>query len=296
MKKAPPFGQKRRPSIAALSQDAHRTAMNHIVEATNHASDGRHDEADYHLESAITWAGIHHEKLKASGQHEYAGNYTKAVNDHVARVRGYRSKLQRSELKCNEDHSKLTKQCKCGYMQKSDLKKGFLPGVSGPPVGNVMRPSQSSMRVGKPKQDPRYDYKTVTELHPHDQNLAQEKWGVGTGRYEYPVDKQSGRLVHATRVESTKTPQALGSAPKDIPQQHRPGQSIRIQGHAKHEGRLGIVRSSHPAFPNKIAVQIGPSDHHKIYVEPHQVKLSKAVNRIEKALVTMCNIRKVFMK
>lgn len=288
--------QKRQPSISAINYDPHKTAMSHIVEATNRASEGRHDEAEYHLESARTWSEIRHEQIKSSGQHDYARHYKEAVNTHIARVRGYKN-LKRSEPKCDKDHSKLTKQCDCGYMNKSDsLEKGFLPPTGTPPVGNIMRPRVSSaLKVGKSKKDTRYDYKSVTELHPHDQSLAQEKWGKGTGQYEYPVDKQSGRLVHSTRVETSKTPQALGSR-KELLQQHRPGQSVRIQGHQTHSGRLGIVRPSHPEFSDKIAVQVGPSDHHKIYVEPHQVKLSKASTQIEKALVTVCNIRKVFMK
>lgn len=289
-------GRRRNPSVQyPHGQDCHSKALEYIISATTHALNGDHDKAEYDLRDAITWADMEAEKGRKSGKHDQSKTYMESINGHINRIRKYKGTMKSEG--CDEDHSKLKKDgCKsCGYMVKSELQKGFLPPTQMPPPPSHMV-SRGAMRVGHPKRDARYNYKTVTDLHPHDQKLAQEKWGKGTGSYEYPVDRATGRLVHASRVATTKTPQAHGKAMKELASQHRPGQSVRIQGHNTHEGRLGIVRGAHPEFPGKIAVQVGTSEHHKIYVDPHQVRLAKPSGRVEKALVTVYNIRKAFMK
>lgn len=292
------FGSKRTSSVQhCKNKSCHENAIEHLIVASNSASSGQHDQADYHLDSALSWADMHHKKLQAAGMHDKANEYVKGISDHVNRIK--RSRTVKKAGDCQEDHAKLKKQCKCGYMIKmvksEDLTKGFLPPTkAAPSFQNVT--DQKKMKVGGPRKDTRYNYKPAHELHPHDVTMAHEKFGgKDIGRYDYPVDKETGRLVHGTRVPSQKTPQALGSV-KDTPEHHRPGATVRIQGHQGHEGKLGIVRTSHPDYSGKIAVQIGPSEHHKVYVDPHQVRLSKPKDKMEKALVTVHNIRKAFMK
>jgi hypothetical protein len=292
-----PFGIKRRTTVEHSEQNPHKRAIEHIVEATKEAGRGNHDAAEHHLNSALTWADMHAEKHRKAGKRDEANAYMEGVQYHVNRVRSHRKTLKSSSDQCDKDHSKLSKEghCEtCGFMHKSDLEKRSFPSMSSSPTFGSIK--SESMKVGSPKKDTRYDYKDVADLHPHDQKLAQEKWGSGTGSYQYPVDRSTGRLAHATRVPTSKTPQAGGKAFKELSEQHRPGATVRIQGHPTHEGKLGIVRGSHPEFPGKVAVQVGATEQHKIYVEPKQVRMSKAETRFEKALITSYNIRKVFMK
>lgn len=269
---------------SCFPRSCHELAISHIVDASRHASEGRHDESAYHIKAAETHAKMHHENLKAMGRGDEAKEYLSGISDHINRIQNLRGKIKKSE-KCEEDHKKLKKQCNsCGYMVKV-IKKAESPF------------SLERRKSGKPKQDSRYDYKPIHELHPHDQQLAQQKFGgKDIGSHEYPVDKQTGRLVHGTRAPfGGKAPQAARANYKQIKPEHKPGTPVRITGHQL-EGKLGIVGASHPLMSGKIAVQIGPSEHHKVYVEPHQVKLSRPTGKVEKALVTLHNIKKVFMK
>jgi hypothetical protein len=195
---------------------------------------------------------------------------------------------------CKKDHSKMKKgeQCDCGYMGKSEDDED--------PVSKIDQTWSL-----KPKQDPRFHYKKIHELHPDDQLEAQNKYGKhvkeNMGRFLYPVDKLSGRLAHAAvKPFEGKTAPAAGPTSygvKELKPEHTKGASVRI--HAPNtplHGKLGIMAGSHPEIPGKVGVQVGPSQAHIHYVEPHQVHLSKPVTKVEKALISLHNIRKAFMK
>jgi len=282
----------------------HELAISHIINATKHAGKGNHDEANYHIESALTFANMHHKKLKAQGRHSDANEYIGGINEHINRVKGMRKPpVKKTEDDCPYDHKKLKKGngCNvCGYMTKSEsLEKVGKPDMPGAFIGGTPQASMEKQRVGKPKQDPRYDYKQIHELHPHDQQLVQHKFGgKDISSYSYPIDRDTERLVHGTRTKLGETPHPTpGSySYKELAPQHQPGTAVRITGHSHLDGKLGIVTAHHPVMGGKIGVQIGPSEHHKVYVEPHQVRLSRPQGKIEKALISLHNIRKVFMK
>jgi|GEM_PF-3963407 len=300
---------------ACGTKSCHELAIDHIVTASKRALENKHDQADYHLEAAKTFADMHHKRLLGQGLHNEAQDYRAGIDDHVSRVKAMRSSMKKADT-CKADHTKLGKNdiCKtCGTKGdiKKDinmddnidkgLKKGFLPGTPSlpklAPTGSRASSGNEIQRIGKPKADARYDHKPIHELHPHDQKIAQEKFGrKDMGAYNYPVDKGTGRLVHAARSPATEAPKAHGSSYPEVQPHHSPGATVEIRGVNGHHGKMGIVHGSNPEMPGKIAVQVGHREHEKIFVEPHQVVPRKPTNRIEKAMVTLSHIRKVLMK
>lgn len=283
-------------------ESCHQHAINHIVLATKRAQENNDKAADYHINSAKTFAEMHKEQLIRQGRKQEADEYMNGIDDHISRVNSIRQKhIKKSEKKCALDHSKIKKgeQCKCGYMNKS-LKKGFLPPEPKLPklVQRDFVSATEKQRVGTPKQHPKYDYKRIDELHPHDQMLAQERFsGKDHGKYKYPVDKETGRLAHAPRAPlAGDAPKAQPHSYKEIQEHHKPGSNVEIRGVPGHHGRFGIVSPSSPYMPGKIAVQVGASSHEKVFVEPHQVVPRLPKTKIEKAIVALVSLRKALDK
>lgn len=279
------------------SKSCHDMAIDHIVMASKRAHEGKHGDAEYHLTSAKTFADMHHKLLTQQGRHAEATEYMNGVNDHFNRVRNMKNSVKKADA-CKSDHGTITKGdiCKaCGWFDKNDLAKALPP----------KSPSRGEIQKIGPTKDARYNFKPIHELHPHDQHLAQQKFGgKDVGAYHYPTDKQTGRLVHAARMKApTGSPKAQAHSYnelkphsyQELPPHHTPGATVNINSPG-HEHKFGIVRPSHPEMPGKIAVQVGPSEHHQVFLEPHQVSPRKPKDRMEKALVTLHTIRKAFMK
>jgi hypothetical protein len=202
--------------------------------------------------------------------------------------------------------------CQCGYTDKSaksekkdlDLQKGFVnPFIDASPARKeymqhgVVQPKWGLSPI---KGDPKHNYKMMHELSEDQQTQVQQKFPQGNHlRYAYPVHKETGELVHAQRIPLPPgyAARAQAHAFKELKPEHRKGAFVRIHsiGHPSH-GKKGVVTGHDPNMPGKIGVQLGPSAAHTIYVEPHQVKLTKPASKVEKAMVTLFNIRKAFMK
>lgn len=274
--------------MSNYSRPPHELALEHLIMATSSADTGNKEGTKHHLDEAKLYAECHEKRLVAQGQKKGSSEYMDQFGAHALRVSNLlNTRMNKSQ--CSQDHSKMTAKCQdCGYMIKTDvaLEKGT----------GAMK--QARWNVSKPPQDRRYDYRSINNLHSDDQMKVHHQYGNrDMGHYEYPVDKQTGRLAVANRAPSNRIepPEARASSYQLKPE-HKVGASVRINAPGeKHHGRLGIVHQPHPALPGKIPVQIGHSEHHKVYLEPHQLKPSRAVTKIEKALVSLYAIRKVFL-
>lgn len=284
----------------------HEMAIEHIVLAHHCANEGKEHEMTSHWQEALSSAGHYMRVLKLQGKHQEAKDYIQGVEHHGERIRTLLGRRMQ-KVECTHDHSKLAKEVACtgcGYMNKSEaIEKADRPMTSASPARKEMNSKgalDTKMHLTKPKQDPRYNYKKIHELHPEDQQHAQNKYSndvkQNQGRYLYPVDKQSGRLAHAAVAPYEGTHHPVAST-NQLKPEHTKGASVRINsaGH-EHHGKLGIMRGAHPDIPGKVGVQVGPHAAHTVYVQPHEVHVSNPKTKVEKALISLNNIRKAFMK
>lgn len=280
-------------SKPCFGSSCHGMAAEHLSMAMHHASLGRKKEAEDNLATSKAFAETHSRDMIRSGDADAADKYLQGHSEISGHIR---SVLQR---KLEEEAKDPTPQGIRMVTKKSeaegDLKKDFGSG-SGPKKPYSSNILSTKMVAGKPmRENPRYSYKRLSELHPDDQKSVQTKFsGKDMDKYKYAVSKETGRVEHVGRVAHNSPPSAAPSAGM-IPQHHKEGSGVRIaaEGHPSH-GKLGVVRNPSPYFPGKVAVQVGPTEHHVIHMDPHQIKPSKPTTKIEKALVALCSLRKAF--
>lgn len=267
-----------------MSHSPHQMAVSHIVLAQHEVDKGNHSVARQHLRKAQAFAESHSRVLKTMGQHDESKKYMDAFQEHVSRINSLMSrKAKKSE--CSEDHQKMDV-CKCGYMRKSE----------------PMEKIEPKQPIKSPGQDPRYHYKPIHELSDADQAAAYHKFsGKDIARYMYPVDKETGALVHASRAplpaDKPMVPRPLSADYQKLGPHHQRDSSIRINapGHPMH-GKLGVVAGANPAMGGKIAVKMGTSAASIMHFDPEQVKPSQPAGKIEKALVAYWGIQKALLK
>jgi len=270
-------------------KDCHGTAIDHLVAAMGHARQGNDQKADEHIKKARNFATANASMLRAQGQHDEAKRYMQGFDFHEGVVRN---------LSAEKNTTKKAE--KKGDIAKSEPKKDASPRQS-PSAGQSQVKGNPSQKIGHVQESSEFNYKMIGELHPEDQMRAQRFFNnKDVGRFKYPVDKMSGRIVHGQRVpmgdKDGPTDPSKTSYP-EIPSHLRDGAAVRfhLPGTALH-GRLGVVGSMSPFHPDKVSVQYGHKNTDRVYVHPSSLKSSKPSTKIEKALVTLTNIRKAFLK
>jgi hypothetical protein len=276
------------------TKSIHEQAIEQIILATEAAHAGRQAEVSQFCGTAQNLAELNARRLRAQGQHQAADAYVLSLNEHVSRVKGIlSSKASRAE---NVSKAKVI---------LNTLEKGFdNPFVSASmarrehmATGQV----KSTMTVGGVKPQKGYNYKPIHELHPDDQSSVQSKFAGDYARYAYATHPDTGRLAHAMTgrvpLQPGQAVRAQSSSFKELKPEHKRGAFVKINkpGHPSHE-KKGIVLGPHPELPGKIRVQVGHTEAHSVYVDHNEVALSKPASKVEKALQTIYNIRKAFMK
>jgi hypothetical protein len=314
---------------SAGAKSLHEQAIEAIIKATNCAMQGDHQQTKMYIQTAKMFSDLTARRMKMMGLHRQAEEYLKALGDHINRVwsiaqlrsqdmpdkdekvnkaRHTVFKIRKNETVSSCKCMKSECTCKCATMEKaacqcSFLQKGFLnPYVGESPARREYMQTGSvkpTWEVGQVKGNPKHAYKMMHELSGEQQKQVQQKFPGEHSRYAYPVHRDTGELVHGQRIPLPPgyAIRAHAEAFKELKPEHKRGAFVQIHapGHASH-GKKGIVHGPNPNVPGKVKVQIGHTENHSIYVEPHQVKLSKAVTRMEKALQTIYNVRKAFMK
>lgn len=309
--------------FSTATKSLHEQAIESLIQATNAADKNEQDRVKMHVQQAKMFAELTARKMRAMGMHRQADEYVKHLNEHINRVwviaqrrhsddrqgliqkaKDTRLKMRKAADACKCDTKKAA--CKCGYMDKDmkDVKKGLInPYVGESPARREYMQTgtvKPTWGLGSVKPDPKHHYKMIHDLTPAQQDEIQQKFPQGDhARYAYPVHKDSGELAHAQRIALApgQVVQAQRAALKEIKPEHKKGAFVQIHapGNAVH-GKKGVVHGPNPNVPGKIKVQIGHTEHHSVYVEPHQVRISRPMTKIEKAIQTVFNIRKVFMK
>ena len=316
-------------NFSAGAKSLHEQAIEAIIKATEAAQLNDQAQVKMFAQTAKMFAELTARKMRAMGMHRQADEYIKALDEHINRVwaiaekkhhesdrvrieKAKRSSFQirksvKTQSTCKCMKSECT--CKCATMEKSAcacsfLNKGFMnPYISESPARREYMKTgevKPTWNVGQVKSDPKYSYKMIHELSGEQQEQVQQKFPGGShSHYAYPVHRETGELAHAQRVPLPPgyAVRAHAAAFRELKPEHQRGAFVQVHapGHASH-GKKGIVHGPNPNVPGKVKVQIGPTENHSIYVEPHQVRLAKAVTRVEKAMQTMFSIRKAFMK
>lgn len=145
--------------------------------------------------------------------------------------------------------------------------------------------------------DNRYDYKPFHQLSHEEQEKARHTYGdADMESHHYPVDKNTGELVHGTRGKVPKAsqpaalknpnattlerPKASGEAYGFArPKMPKPGSGIRIHDEkSEFHGRLGVVKSPNPHYPGKVAVHAQHPTTRKfetLFLDHSQIKPSR---------------------
>lgn len=314
--------------FTAETKNLHEQAIECIIKATEAADRNEQDILKGLIQQAKMLAMMTARKLKAMGMHRQADDYISALNEHISRVwhianirnsdkaHDRMAKAKEASLKLRKDMHKCIGDCgcNCGKEDKKDdvckcelgksLSKGFdNPFVPSSPARKEYSETgkvKPTWEVGTVKADPKLAYKMLHELKSDQQDQVQQKYPQGShSRYAYPVHRETGELAHGQRIPLPPgmAVRAQSAAFKELKPEHRTGAFVQINapGHAAH-GRKGIVMAPNPNLPGKVGVQVGATKAHALYVDPHQVKVSKASSRVEKAMQTLFNIQKVFMK
>lgn len=241
-----------------VGYDARGYAVRHIVAAMGDAREGKPESAAQHLNYARNFATAHARTLKSQGQHEEAIRFMDAFGNHENAVRAMLAP-------------------KTEKIEKAEV-----------------------MRLGQVRALPNYDYKMVHELHPEDQLRAQRFFGHrDVGRYKYPVDKGSGRIIHGQRIpiSAKEGPGDPSGYFQEIPAHLREGAAVRINAPGtKFHNRLGVVSHQVAHEQGKTAVHLGTPNSSPLHFSNEMLQPSRPMTRVEKAVVTLNNIRKVFMK
>lgn len=277
-----------------FGHDSHGTAVGHLVVAMGHARQGKRAEAEKHLTSARLFAATHAAILRSQGQHEESKRYMDSFGSHESTIKAM---INEKSMKKAEDKKACvckSEVCKC---KKEDIEKA--DDYKAKPSAKTHKPPAQPTKVGAVHGNPaEYDYKHIGDLHPDDQMRAQRFFNYkDTARFKYPVDKQSGRIVHGQRmpIGADETPPVgAKSSFTEVPSHLREGAAVRFHAPGtKLHGRFGVVGTSSPYYPDKLMVHVG-SLNNKVYAHPDLIKPTKPHTRIEKALVTLNNIRKAY--
>jgi hypothetical protein len=281
---ASPFSQ--------ATKSLHEQAIEAIIQATDAATRNEQGRVKMLTQQAQMFAELIARKMKAMGMHRQAEEYLKALTDHINRVWVISERIHANETRelVNKARKAIYRMRKAGEDCKKCKKTVQKDG------------SCSCGMLDKSETSPhnKHDYKMMHELSAKHQKDIQKKYPQGDhSRYAYPIHKDSGDLVQGPRMPLPPG-QALRARAHSFDQlkpEHRRGSFVQIEapGHASH-GKKGVVLGPNPHLPNKIGVQIGPSEHHSIWVEPREVKISRAITKVEKAIQTLFNIRKAFLK
>lgn len=314
--------------FSAGAKSLHEQAIESIIKATNCAMLNEQPQVKMYIQTAKMFAELTARKMKAMGMHRQSEEYLKNLNDHINRVwaiaeqkhhensgsriekaKGVVSRVRKSETVSTCKCMKSECTCKCSTMEKAACNCSFLnKGIINPYVGESPARREYTQtgsvkptwQVGSVKGDPKQSYKMMHELSGEQQKQVQQKFPQGEHtRYAYPIHRETGELLHGQRIPLPPgyAVRAHAAAFRELKPEHKRGAFVEISapGHASH-GKKGIVHGPNPNVPGKVKVQIGHTENHSIYVEPHQVRLSKAVTRMEKAIQTIFNVRKAFMK
>jgi hypothetical protein len=314
-------------SVGAKS--LHEQSIEAIIKATEAARMNEQAQVKMYIQTAKLFSDLTARKLKAMGMHRQADEYLKSLDEHINRVlaiaeqkhhennndrmqKAKKASFQirksvKTQSSCKCMKSECT--CKCATIEKAACQCSFLnKGIINPYVGESPARReytqtgsvQSTWQVGQVKANPQHAYKMIHELTGEQQKQLQNKFPQGElTRYAYPVHRDTSELVHGQRIPLPPgyAVRAHAQAFRELKPEHKRGAFVQIHapGHSAH-GKKGIVQGPNPNVPGKVKIQIGHTENHSIYVDPHQVRLSKAVTRMEKALQTIWNVRKAFMK
>lgn len=315
--------------MSAGAKSLHEQAIEAIIKATEAARDNQQAQVKMYAQTAKMFCELMARKMKAMGMHRQADEYTKGLDDHINRVWAIaeqkhhefdRSRIEKAKSTSFQIRKSVVTQstckcmksectCRCATLEKAQCQCGFLnKGIINPYVGesparreyNQTGQVKPTWQVGQVKSNPMHSYKMIHELSGAQQEQIQQKFPQGElSRYAYPTHRETGELVHGQRIPLPPgyAVRAHAQAFRELKPEHKRGAFVQIHapGHSSH-GKKGIVHGPNPNVPGKVKVQIGHTENHSIYVEPHQVRLSKAVSRMEKAMQTLFNVRKAFMK
>lgn len=209
-------------------------------------------------------------------------------------------KCEKTDGSCKCMEKEGSHACACGYADTVQKSNPFVSGSAKKEYHPREIIDRTPVKVGGPKTNPRHEYKMIHELSPAQQEDIQHKFPQGGhSQFAYPVHRDSGELVHGQRIPLSphQVVQAHHHAFRELKSEHQKGSFVQIHspGHSAH-GKKGVVLGPNPNVPGKIGVQIGHTAAHSIYVDPHEVRPSKASSKVEKAIQTLFNIRKAFMK
>lgn len=255
-------------------------AIESIVVATEHAQKGDSANMEQSLKEAKIYSDMHSNKLSMQGRHDESKVYKKGLDDHYSRIRNI-CKAVSDDLSVRKSADDFSTKPKYGYN-----------------TGSI-----ENMKVKRPSKDARYDYKAFGDLHPEDRTAAVKQYVGGRPEaHEYPVDKQSGRLVNGKRVPSPQSEKASIAKPNKtsygtgIKPRFQEGMAVRVKAEGPHKGKLGIVRRDNPAFPGRTMVQVGHKDFMVDNFHESDLEHSHPQSRVEKAMITLWNIEKAFRK
>lgn len=99
------------------------------------------------------------------------------------------------------------------------------------------------------------------------------------------------RGIHADMVKYRGTTKKSDNESNDLKKGLLPGTAVEISSKTTPH-KFGIVQPNSIHAPHKISVQVGTNDASIILVDPVEVKPRDPSSRIEKALMTVYNIRK----
>ncbi len=316
--------------ISAAAKSLHEQAIEAIVLATKCAYENDQDRIKMYVQDAKRLAELMGRKMRMMGMHRQADEYIQGLNEHINRVWAIaqikyqdteRTRIERAKdsvfkirkgekickcgnKNCDCECGGVEKSCKCSSAKDKKLEKGFATPFTGesPARKEYMKTGmvQPTWNVTHVKENPKQSYKMLHELSSSQQKDVEKKFPQGNhSHYAYPVHKETGELQHGQRIPLPPgyAIKAHARAFRELKPEHKKGSFVQIDapGHAFH-GKKGIVHGVDPNMLGKVKVQVGPTPNHSIFVEPHQVKMSRAESRVEKAMQTIFNVRKAFMK
>ena len=256
-------------------------AIDSLIVASRAMRAGNQAEAEKHFSNADSAIAQHVDYLKSIGEHREA--------DHAKKTYEAQKKTMMSAHKFNIK-TLGGKKAKKSDSDLNEIAKGVF--LKADKISTTMKLGQSG--------NPRYEYKGLHELHPEDRQRVLGRSGnpamyAGKEHHKflYPTDS-SGRLVHSSRIAAPghhdfSAAKAAMDESEFKGHKYSEGQGVRVDlpGHELH-GKLGMVQTPHPAFPDKVGVLFAGG--RKEFMDSSAVRPSSQPS-VDKAKATVIDIR-----
>lgn len=256
-------------------------AIDSLIAASRAMRAGKKEEANKHFSNADSAIGEHISYLKSIGNHQEA--------DHAKKHYESQKRVMMSAHKFSVK-SVGSKKAKKSDSDLNEIGKGVF--LKAEKISTKMGLGQAG--------NPRYEYKGLHQLHPEDRQRVLGRSGnpamyAGKEHHKflYPTDS-SGRLVHSSRIAAPghhdfAAAKASMEGSEFKGNKYSEGQGVRVDqpGHELH-GKLGMVQTPHPEFPDKISVLF--SGGRKEFMDSSAVRPSSP-STVDKAKATVIDIR-----